>query len=434
MSLREKIAAAVAGLVTAGSFSAVCPAFAAGFSLPEASSAGIGLANALVANPEETGAFPYNPAAMGFHATSSVAVGAIMIGPSFTVETATGSHDSQGADWLAGPMLQAALRVGDRWRVGLGVTAPFGLETRWGDGTFPDLSGTAPLPFPVPSPLDPNVPLGHPTSSKLEIVDVSPSVVYRVSEDLSLAGGLDVYWLKRAQLDSTAGELSGDGIDLGFNLSALYRLGAWSFGAVFRSGATIGVQGDYRPLSRTLVAIGAIPPAQEAEVSLDLPWRLQLGVRRLITDGLAIELDWTRTGWSEFDTLAVKGERTGEVIFTDINDWEDSSAYRIGATCQLRPETQLRVGYSYDQTGQGDAHFNARVPDSDRHLFSVGLAQGFPNGFSLEAGYMYVKGKDRNYRGDTPYVGQRDINGTDAIQGRYEMDAHLLGIELVKVF
>jgi len=431
---QQKITAAIAGLVAAGALTTVSLVRAAGFSLPEASSAGIGLANAVVANPDNIGAFPYNPAAMGFHETSSGAVGALMIGPSFTVETATGSHESQGADWLASPMVQAAVRVDDRWRIGLGVTAPFGLETRWQDGTFPDLSNTVRLPFPVPPPLDPNVPRGHPTASKLEVIDLSPSVVYRVSDNLSLSGGLDIYWLKRAQLDSTAGQLRGDGTDLGFNLSALYRYGDWSFGAAFRSGATIGVEGDYRPLSRTLVAIGAIPPAQDAEVSFDLPWRLQLGIRRLITDALAIELDWTRTGWSAFDKLVVKGKRTGETIFTDTNDWRDSSAYRIGATYQLRSATQLRVGYSYDETGQDNAHFSARVPDSDRHLFSVGLAQGLGAGLSVEAGYMYVKGKDRHYRGDRPYLGGRDINGTNAIQGKYAMDAHLLGIEVVKVF
>ena len=429
--MNSQIARTITAIIAAGSVGAANHAFAAGFALPETSSAGVGLANALVANPEEIGAFSYNPAAMGFHDTSSVALGAIMIGPSFSVETASGKNDSEGADWVAGPMIQAALRVNDDWRIGFGVTAPFGLETRWADGTFPALSGTVQIP--VPPPLDPNVPLGQPTTSKLEILDFSPTAAYRVNGNLSLSAGLNVYWVKSAQLDSTAGGLSGDGTDLGFNLSALYRYEAFSVGAAFRSAATIGLEGDYRPYSQTLVAIGRLPPAQSAEVDLDLPWRFQLGVRYEITDALAVEVDWTRTGWSEFSKLEVKGKRTGQVIFTDTNDWSDSNAYRIGVTYQVLPETQLRFGYSYDQTGQSDDHFSARVPDNDRQLFGIGIAQTIGDGLSVEAGYMYVKANDRKFRGSIPYTGE-GINGTTALNGDYEMDAHLIGIEVSKTF
>jgi long-chain fatty acid transport protein len=429
--MNQKIARAIAAAIAAGASVTVGESLAAGFSLPEVSTAGIGLANALVANPEETGAFAYNPAAMGFHDASSVALGALLISPAFSVRTASGQHDSQGADWTAAPMIQAALRVNEDWRIGLGITAPFGLETRWEDGTFPALSGTVRIP--VPPPLDPNVPRGQPTASKLEILDFSPTIAYRVNDTLSLSGGLDIYWVKNAQLDSTAGRLSGDGADVGFNLSALYRYEAWSFGAAFRSATTVGLEGDYRPLSQTLVAIGRLPPAQDAEVDVDLPWRLQLGVRYAFTEVLAFELDWTRTGWSAFSKLEVEGTGTGETIFTDTNDWNDTNAYRLGVTYQVRPDTQLRFGYSYDETGQEDAHFSARVPDNDRHLFGIGVAHLLGDGLSIEAGYMYVKANDRTISSSTPYRGG-DVNGTDAIDGDYEMDAHLIGVEIVKVF
>lgn len=429
--MKQQIARAIATAIAAGGFVAAGQSLAAGFSLPEASTAGIGLANALVANPEEIGAFAYNPAAMGFHDTSSVSLGALLINPNFSVRTASGQHDSQGADWTAAPMIQAALRINEDWRIGLGITAPFGLETRWADGTFPVLSGTARIP--APPPLDPNVPRGQPTASKLEILDVSPTVAYRVNDNLSLSGGLDIYWVKNAQLDSTAGRLSGDGADLGFNLSALYRYEAWSFGAAFRSGATVGLSGEYQPLSRTLVAIGRLPPEQNAKVDVDLPWRLQLGARYAFSDALAVELDWSRTGWSAFSTLKVDGTRTGETIFTDTNDWKDSNAYRLGVTYHVLPETQLRFGYSYDETGQDDAHFSARVPDNDRHLFGIGIAHLLGDGMSIEAGYMYVKANDRTIRSSTPYRGG-DVNGTDALDGDYEMDAHLIGLGIVKVF
>ncbi len=429
--MNHKIAHAIAAILATGAIGTQGEALASGFSLPEISAAGIGTANALVANPVETGAIPYNPSAMGFHDASSLSLGAVMIGPSFSVETASGNHDGNGADWHVGPLIQAAIKVNDQWRVGLGVNAPFGLETRWKVGTFPKLSQTVTFPTmmgPVTVPT-----ASHPTESKLEILDFVPAAAYRVTDNLSLSAGLDLYWAKSATLNSNVGKLHGDGTGAGFNLSALYQRDALSVGVAFRSAATVGIDGTYTALSTPLVAAGRLSPSQTAKVDLDLPWRLQIGLRYAFTDQLAAEFDWTRMGWSEFDTLEVKGKQTGDMIFADTNAWSDANAYRLGLTYQIRPETQLRFGYSYDETGQGDDHFSARVPDNDRQLFGIGLAQGLGQGFSLEAGYMYVKADERNYRSSTPYEGGAS-NGTDALDGKYEMDAHLIGIELVKVF
>lgn len=433
--MHSKIARAVASTLAGcavGAFLLPGSAAASGFSVPELSTAGIATANALVANPDETGAFAYNPSAMGFHDASSVNLGAIMISPSFSVKTGSGSHDSQGADWLAAPMIQVAIKAADQWRVGLGVNAPFGLETRWSYGTFPLLSQSRTLP----SPLGPvTVPTGnHPTESKLEILDFVPSVAYRVNDNLSLGLGADIYWAKSAQLNSNLGKMSGDGNGVGVNLSALYRLDALSIGVTYRSGATLDIDGGYTPQNMPLVAAGRLPPGQSANVELDLPWSVQVGVRYAFNEALAVELDWTRTGWSRFGTLEVMGENTGDLIFADTNDWSDTNAYRLGLTWQVRPATQLRFGYSYDETGQPDEHFSARVPDSDRQLFGIGIAQDLGNGYSLEGSYMYVMGDDRNYRSATPYLPGGDVNGTDALNGDYEMNANLFGIELVKVF
>lgn len=413
-------------LCLATSVCGVQTALAAGFMLPEASTAGIGLTNALVANPEERGAFAYNPAAMGFHDGSSLALGTYFVGPNFSVDTASGRHDSEGAEWMAVPMIQGAFALDERWRLGFGVTVPFGLETRWPDGTFPAVSGTRTLGgF--------SIPLGHPLTSKVEIIDFSPTATYRVSDDLSLSAGLDIYWARQAKLDSTLGTLNGDGHGLGFNLGALYRQGAWSLGAVSRSSATLDLEGDFTPKSSVLVNLGRLARGQSAELEFAVPWRLQLGARHAFDERLAVEFDISRTGWSTFNDIKVRGKHSGAVIFADQNDWNDANAYRLGATYQLDDRTRLSVGYTYDETGQDDDHFSARVPDNDRHLFGLGLARSLGSGLSLEAAYMYVRAVDRDYRGVRDYTGG-DLNGSTALAGDYSMDAHLIGLEVVKVF
>lgn len=416
-------------------------ALAEGFAVPELSVAGLGTANAMVANPEERGAFAYNPAAMAFHQQSSLAVGSLFINPNFSVRTTTGKHDSSGVDWIAAPLFQAAIRINERWSGGLSINAPFGLETRWKTGTFQPLTGIAILPSP-PFAAGTTIPLSpQPTRSKLEILNFTPTATYRIGEHLAFSAGANFYWAKSAQLDSSITQLKGDGSGWGFNLSALYTKDALSLGLNFHSRATVQIDGTYRALNNTLVAIYAAsnglrgtPPTQSAQLDLDLPWRLTLGARYQVNPKLAVEFDWARNGWSEFTNTEVTSERTGAVLANDVLNWKDANAYRLGVTYQLLDRTQLRFGYSYDETAQDDEYFSARVPSNDRNLFSIGVSHALDHGWQFEAGYMYVMFKDRDYSGARPYTGGAEINGTTAIAGNYEANANLLGIEISKTF
>jgi long-chain fatty acid transport protein len=410
---------------------------ASGFAVAELSVLGVGTANALVANPDDAGAIAYNPAAIAFHKNANNekisvwSAGAVFLNPNFSVRTATGKHDSQGADWHVLPLLNAAIQVDDKWALGMSVNAPFGLETRWPLDTFPELTRTTT----VPTPLGPQtIPISaQPTQTKAEILDFTPTLTYAVTDELAVAAGADIYWAKSAQFNSSLTAVDGDGSGWGFNLSAMYVKDALSLGLNFHSAATVSMEGYYTALNDTLVAGGALPPSQSAKLDVSLPWRLQLGVRYEITDQLAAEIDWTRTGWSEFDELRID-LKPGGTLVTDKNAWDDSNAYRLGVTYQVQPSTQLRLGYSYDETPQGDDYYTARIPDSDRHLFGLGVAQSLGQGWELEAGYMYVMNEDRNYTGDQQYVPGGPTNGTTAYAGKYEAHAHLLSVGISKRF
>ena len=52
---------------------------ASGFSVPEMSTAGLALSNAMVANTREVGAIPYNPAVMAFLKDGSAGAGTLLI-------------------------------------------------------------------------------------------------------------------------------------------------------------------------------------------------------------------------------------------------------------------------------------------------------------------------------------------------------------------
>lgn len=380
-------------------------AWASGFRIPEVSVAGLGYANALVANPEALGVLPYNPAAMGFHDGSQLSAGVFAIDPRLRVTTASGEHAS-GVDTLYAPTLFAMHGAG-RWTWGLGVSAPFGLQTRWASGTFPTLSSG---PFAVL----------HPTLSKLEMLNVNPNIAYRLDDATSLAAGVDYYYVDKVVLNSAGVNIDGDGGGYGFNLAALHRAGPWSFGISYRSAIDADIEGRVN--------------AAAARTELNFPWLLQLGVRFKPTAALALEFDVERTGWSRFDAIGINSTASGAELVRSTNGWRDANAYRLGVSYDFMPTVQLRFGYALDRAAQDDTHYNARIPDADRRLFSAGIAYNL-QGWTVELGYMHAVFDDRNYRAPAPFgVYGTDPNGTSAYNGDYAARVNIFAVGVAKAF
>ncbi len=408
---------------------------ASGFAVPELNVAGLAVSNALVANPEMQAAIAYNPAAMSFHEGSSLSLGVIPIKPDMAVDTGSGSVDSDANTTVFVPSLTAHATLTERWAVGLAVNAPFGLETEWPSGTFPEAT-----------PADPNngYPMGStiPTKTNLEIAAFSPSAAYKLSDNISLSAGLDYYWMKEVifngEVNNPAGanpeaNLKGDGRGIGVNVGLMIKQGNWSYGGSYHSEANIPVDG------RVTLPAGALPPffSNRVHADLTLPSRLQLGVRNQTTDKLAIEFDFTRTGWSSFKKLEVDHDQYGVNIVTSTNDWDDANAYRLGVTYDITAATQLRAGYTFDETPQSDEFFSPRIPDADRQLFSLGIGHTLSNGWSIDAGYMYVKFDDRTIDTATtshPELSYSETNGTQAVNGTYESSVQLIGLGITKKF
>ncbi|MCU7905125.1 MAG: OmpP1/FadL family transporter [Candidatus Thiodiazotropha sp. (ex Epidulcina cf. delphinae)] len=396
---------------------------ASGFAVPELSIAGLATSNAMVANPDSLGAIAYNPAAMSFHEGSSAAAGVILVDPGLRVDTGSGNIDSDGNDVVAIPVLSAHDQLSEVWALGISVNAPFGLETDWALETF-----------------DGQYPAGSfiPTKTKLEVVAFSPSAAFKLNRQASLSFGVDYYWMREVIFNSKLNNqstypdfnLEGDGRSVGFNLGALLVVDNWSFGGSYHSSSKIKAEGTLNDEA------GVLPAnlSNNVTATLELPWRLQIGVRNQTTDKLAVEFDYTRTGWNTFDTLEVKNEEFGSTIFTSVNAFENANAYRLGATYDYSDTTQLRVGYTYDETPQRDEYFSPRVPDADRQLFSLGIGYMLNNGWTIDAGYMYVKFDERTIDSPTPAVAGQELNGTAAVNGSYDSSVQLLGFGVTKRF
>lgn len=391
---------------------------ASGFRLPEVSVTGTALSNALVANPELPGALPYNPAIMAFQKKAQVVAGIVFVKPDISVKPAVGTAaSSQGEDNIPVPNAFVTNHINNAWSWGVGINAPFGLETKWKAGTFGTFASGGALGAAL-----------EPEHSRIEMLNINPNTAYQLNSNTSLALGIDNYRVRELIFNTQAIKIKGDGQDYGWNIGLLHTQKKWSVGLSYRSSVTVDLEGtvDGTLLGSTVSA---------AKASIEFPSVLQIGGRYKVDNKLAVELDVEKTGWSSFNTINVTHSSAPPLSspITSKNDWKNATAYRLGATYELSPANQLRLGYSYDGTPGNDDFFSARVPGNDRQTLSLGLAHQ-QAGWSIELAYMYVKANDRKINAPAGSFltglgsGNTDPNGTDAYNGTYKLIAHLIGL------
>ena len=152
-------------------------ASAAAFQLLEQNASGLGVAyagSAAVADNAST--IYYNPAGMTLLPGRNVSVGIAAVGPSYKFRNEgsvglTGGNGGDAGNWGVLPNAYLSWQVAPEWFVGLGVSSPFGLQTKYDDNKW----------------------IGRYSSLKSEIrtVNLNPSVAYKATDKLSLGFGLN---------------------------------------------------------------------------------------------------------------------------------------------------------------------------------------------------------------------------------------------------
>ena len=367
--------------------------WANGFRLLPQSASAAGQGDAFTAQSNDPSALFYNPAGITQLEGVQFMGGALLIGGTthFT-NSATGAR-SQGG--LAGtvatppPMhfyftanlkpMADALEVNglERVTVGLAVFSPFGLKGSW----------------PKNGPLNTSL-----TNVDLPLIEIRPAVALKLTENLSLAVGADIYTFQDlvgegkvvTQFRSSGApglppagtpiEVTGKDTAAGFNLSLHYApcvsensLPWCSFGGQYRSRANLSLDGKF---------LAGGTPIAKAQTTLVLPQSFTLGaavwpVRDKQTEWkLEFDLDWT--DWSQFKNTDVHLSN-GSVIRVP-RKWKDSFTPMIGIEYKwvdpaiLRNwDASARAGYLYSTNVVPHQTFDPALPDNDNHTVTVGL-------------------------------------------------------------
>jgi len=378
---------------------------------------------------------------------------------------------------LALPQVYISYGATSKLGIGVGLFAPYGLETNWPmefDGRFAGYKNI------------------------LRSVYIQPTLAYRVTPRLSLGGGLDIVLGKvelnqRSDLADALVPLAGvppgtrfgqfgiaPGTDfVNAHLEATKTTVAAHFGAIFQVndqlsfGAKFLTQAkfDYSGTATfTQVLTGIVVPAdiivtptdtihagtpidallgapgldlfnaatglfrrQPVTTTIKNPSQLVLGVAYKVANGWTLLGDYQRTWWSQFDELDISfpQDLSGALDRHLFERYRNTNGVRFGAEWAKNAKWTFRGGYLYHGGAAPAETVTPLLPEGQRNEFTVGTTVKLGRALTADLAYQYIRQNDRRGRTREPLVGAAT---TGLNNGLYDFYAHLFGVSLVYAF
>ena len=349
-----------------------------------------GQGNAFAAQADDASAIHYNPAGLSQVNGVQIVTGTTLLGGSIKTNSSTGidSRGDFGGSVAFPPPSHSyvSANLGSLGRdglsnvtIGLGLTSPFGLNTR----------------FLLDGPFNTAV-----TSAALPLIDIKPTVAYKLNEQLAIGVSADIYTFASflgqghgemkqvgdGALSGASVELNGKGTGAGATVSLLYT--PWrndngkpitSIGLVYRTQAVV-------PLNGSLLVNGA--KVDDGSANLVLPQiytgAIAIWPVRTIEREWKVEIDVDYVGWKSHRDLDIHLSSGG--VIPQPRQWKSVPVVAIGTEIKwLNPEwlphwdVVVRSGYTRTENPVPDRTFNPGTISLSANTLSIGagfLCQG----------------------------------------------------------
>jgi long-chain fatty acid transport protein len=353
----------------------VRPARGGGIEVPMQGARAAGQADAFTAQADDPSAIFYNPAGLTQLQGTQVSAGLYFLQPQWKLEADSGAIEHMNlATWI--PHFYAATDFGlERWRFGLGVNNPFGINENWGDsGSLRQIVDQA----------------------QLMVINIAPAVSYKLNDNLSVGAAFNIYAgslvltrnvvLGPPPFPEGEFHFRGNAYSFGFTPGVLWKINEQhSIGAYYRSAFTM----DFKGKAKVSVAGMDAAGPSDADASLDFPQSIGGGYAFRPIPTWKIEADVIWTDWHTLDRLRFESDDPNFDGQTLPADWRSGFTYRLGTEYQLDENWFLRAGYAYGQNSVPTATFSPIVPDSNYHLLAAGIGYSTP-GWSFDIAGQYI--------------------------------------------
>jgi long-chain fatty acid transport protein len=150
-----------------------------------------------------------------------------------------------------------------------------------------------------------------------------------------------------------------------------------------------------------------------------------------------VEFDYQWTGWKKFKELPVNFARPGGAANTAlsrtlIEDYNNTSAFRIGAEHAFANQATLRLGVAGATQAAPEATVTPLLPEQGRGYFSLGGSYPLTSKITIDGAYMNIQTPGR--RGRTDERASRTITAPQLNNGVYSLTAHILSLSLKASF
>jgi long-chain fatty acid transport protein len=405
-------------------------ASAAGFALIEQSASGMGNAFAgAAATAEDASTIFYNPAGMSMLSGRQFAVAGHAIDLSAKFSNAGTSRAAGGGAIPLGPVsggnggdaggiafvpnFYLTSAINDKWTVGLGVNAPFGLKTEYDSTWVGRYQGI---------------------KSELTSININPSVSYKITDTVALGGGVNYQRLKAdltnavmtgvATPDASA-TLKADDDAWGWNLGLLAQVTPDTrVGVSYRSQMKYTLDGTSNVVSST----GATLLNTNVTGDITLPDMASLSVMHKLNDQWDLLADATFTRWSKIDTVTIMA--SGATLDTLAFKFDDAWRVSLGANYHYSERWTFKGGVAWDQSPVQDQYRTVRLPDNDRTWLALGAKFNVTQSAAIDFGYAHL------------FVSNASINNTKVgsgglattVVGSYEESVDILSVQYTQSF
>ena len=380
------------------------PAWSLGLRIADQDPFATARGNAFAATADNPSAIYYNPAGLTQLEGHHVRFGAYTIALDSQFTSPGGARFDTKSRVDFAPQFYYAYGMKEQpLAFGLGLYAPYGLALEWPK----------------------NAPFGL-LYGKMTHLSLNPVVAWQPHPTLSVGAGLTLNYcdteIRQEAVRNLAGgangvnRFKGQDTDAGYNLGLLWQpLKRHSVGVNYRSPTSMNLSGT-GTVSGTVLADGTGP----ANTRLPFPRHVVLGYSFRPTPDWNFEFNADWTEWSRLTTVQFhQFSGTTAVPF----NWRSSWFYELGVTRRFADGWRASGGYIFSENSVPDANFSPLVPDSDRHIFSLGLGRT-QGRVSWDVAYQLAWGPSRGVSGNALAVPVPVAPPPASANGRYTFLSH----------
>ena len=184
-----------------------------------------------------------------------------------------------------------------------------------------------------------------------------------------------------------------------------------------------------QPLPVDLLTASAFLPDSTLDggavsTSITMPPQGTLGLSYRVNDKLTLMGDYQLVVWGWFSSVAINfaNPKTPDITLTPHN--RDTHGFRFGTEYQYSPKVTLRGGFLYHTAASPDNFVTPLLPEAARNEFTVGGGFELTPKLHADLAYQYIRQHDRR--------GLVSISSGNT--GVYQFSAHLFGAGLSYTF